>query len=391
MKTYILVFSMCLFGAINISSQTPNISWSKYFKKDSLHNDKTGDQNDIRSHYVVETSDKGFAITGHCCCAHCNGDLFIMKTDTNGAILWSQRYDDNNRDEVGNCIQQTADGGYIVAGGSQGNYDCHMLLVRTDLTGNELWRKTVGISGDFYYSGTAYSVRETVDSGFIIVGYTYPSDGSSDVYLLRLSSNGDSIWAKTIGGPENEWGHCVQQTRDNGFIICGVAHSSGATEEKIYLIRTGPSGDTLWTRTFGKPNMYSGGYYIEETADDGYVITGYTNDYQDMYLVRTDMNGNLLWSRTIGENDDSTEWGRVVKETADNGFLIGGLIGINRPSAYLVRTDSLGNVVWTKTCDNTHRSLVMGMDLTSDGGIAITTRVHEGATAESGFELIKLK
>ncbi|OGJ93741.1 MAG: hypothetical protein A2350_14005 [Candidatus Raymondbacteria bacterium RifOxyB12_full_50_8] len=385
MKTIPLACILCVLWAANGFSQAPDVLWTKYFSKDSLHNDKTGDQNGIRSHYIIETQDKGFAITGHCCCYHCTGDLFAMKTDSAGRIVWSQRFDDNDKDEVGNCIQQTADGGYIIGGVTEGS----LFIIRTDALGNETWRRIYSKSGTYF--GSIYSLRVTFDNGFIASGYSFPvGSGSSDAYLLRLDSNGDTLWTKTFGGSAHDWGRCVQQTQDSGFIICGATNACGAGQEDLYFIRTNASGNTLWTKQFGKPEVNSGGYYIAQMQDNGFAVVGHTNDYQDIYLLRTNANGDTLWTKTIGA-DSTTEWGRSLKLMPDGGFLIGGLIGVNRPSGYLVRTDASGNVAWTKVLDNGKRTLIMGMELTSDNGIVVTTRIHTGSTAEDGFDVIKLK
>jgi len=232
MKTIPLACILCVLWAANGFSQAPDVLWTKYFSKDSLHNDKTGDQNGIRSHYIIETQDKGFAITGHCCCYHCTGDLFAMKTDSAGRIVWSQRFDDNDKDEVGNCIQQTADGGYIIGGVTEGS----LFIIRTDALGNETWRRIYSKSGTYF--GSIYSLRVTFDNGFIASGYSFPvGSGSSDAYLLRLDSNGDTLWTKTFGGSAHDWGRCVQQTQDSGFIICGATNACGAGQEDLYFIR----------------------------------------------------------------------------------------------------------------------------------------------------------
>ena len=164
-----------------------------------------------------------------------------------------------------------------------------------------------------------YSVQETSDGGYILAGYTYSfGTGESDVYLIKLDSNGDTIWTKTYGGDSYDVGYSVQETSDGGYIIVGYTYSFGAGESDVYLIKTDSNGNVLWTKTFGGAS-YDMGYSVQETSDGGYIITGYTDSFgaggSDVYLIKTDSNGNIAWTRTYGGS--SSEAGYSVRETPD--------------------------------------------------------------------------
>lgn len=114
--------------------------------------------------------------------------------------------------------------------------------------GQITFQKTYGgIAG-----GVGYSVEQTTDGGYIIVGSSYSASGvAPDIFLVKTNSNGDSVWTKTYGGADIDEANCVHQTFDGGYIICGSTFSFGVGNSDVYLIRTDSVGDTLWTKTYG--------------------------------------------------------------------------------------------------------------------------------------------
>ena len=125
------------------------------------------------------------------------------------------------------------------------------------------------------YGGTdidrGWSVQQTTDGGYVIAGY----EGYEDVYLIKTNASGDSLWTRTYGGTSLDLGFAVQQTSDGGYIIAGYTASFGAGTRDVYLIKTDASGDTLWTRTYGGAHDDEG-QSVQQTDDGGYIIAGYT-------------------------------------------------------------------------------------------------------------------
>jgi ABC-type cobalt transport system substrate-binding protein len=128
------------------------------------------------------------------------------------------------------------------------------------------------------------------------------------IILLLLSVNiaQDTLWTKTFGGSNDDYGRSVQQTTDGGYVIGGYTSSYGNGSADVWLIKTDADGDTLWTQTYGGSNG-DAGYSVQQTTDGGYVIGGYTSSYGngsgDVWLIKTDSNGDSLWTKTFGGSD----------------------------------------------------------------------------------------
>jgi len=212
-----------------------------------------------------------------------------VKTNSNGDSLWVKTYG-GSADEHAYCVRQTADGGYVVVGTTRSfgvgtpTYD-NIWLVRTDSNGDTLWTRTYGGSS----GETAYSVQQTSDGGYIIAGSTYSfGAGQWDFYLVKTNSLGDMMWTRTYGGSSMEWAYSVQLTSDGGYVVAGSTTSFGAGSRDYYLVKTNSNGDTLWTRTYGG-SASDEAYAIQQTSDGGFILAGETASagLMDFYLVKT--------------------------------------------------------------------------------------------------------
>jgi len=248
---------------------------------------------------VQQTSDGGYILAGYTeSFGQGNGDMWLIKTDGNGGLQWSQTYGGPDR-EFANSVQQTTDGGYIIAGCtySYGAGAGDLWLVRTNGDGDALWTKTFGGPDGDGISGSA--VQRTSDGGFVAASGFTSVMGGRDVWLVRVDANGDTLWTRTFGGASYDWGHAVWQTSDGGFVVAGGTGSYGAGYRDIWIIRTGPGGDTVWTRTYGGTG-HEFGFGIEQTSDGGYITVGLTESYGsgngDLWLVKTDADGDTLAS-----------------------------------------------------------------------------------------------
>ncbi|MBU1650838.1 hypothetical protein KKA00_01345, partial [bacterium] len=165
--------------------------------------------------------------------------------------LWTQTFG-GSLDDCGRSVQQTTDGGYIIVGSTDSfgtGYNSDVYLIKTDGLGNERWSRTYGGDNSDY----GYCVQQITDGGYIITGMTQigGSYWGPDVYLVKADVLGNELWYRTFGGTDADWGYSVQQTFDGGYIIVGHTESFGAGNEDIYLIKTNYLGAEDWSHTFG--------------------------------------------------------------------------------------------------------------------------------------------
>jgi uncharacterized delta-60 repeat protein len=342
-------------------------------------------------HSVVQTSDGGYIVAGY------TGpnvppeyDVYLIRTDSNGDPLWTETYGGTG-DDRGYSVGQTSDGGYIVAG-SYGTGLSDVYLIRTDSDGDILWTETYG--GDGIDIGR--SVAVTSDGGYIVAGRTTSyGAGYNDVYLIRTNSSGDSLWAKTYGGDENDYGYSVAETSDGGYILAGETFSFGAGGGDVYLIRTNSSGDSLWAKIYGGDN-YDRGSSVAQTSDGGYIVAGRTISYgaggYDVYLIRTDSNGDIIWTKTYGGTDGDE--GHSVAQTSDGGYIVAGSTssyGAGFNDVYLIRTDSNGDILWTTTHGGTDYDDGNSVAQTFNGGYIATGYTKSYGAGNSDVYLIRLE
>ncbi len=150
--------------------------------------------------------------------------------------------------------------------------------------------------------------------------------GLEDVYVIKLDTNGNVEWTKTIGGSLDDWSHSIIQTTDGGYAIAGYTSSFGAGLDDVYVIKLNANGNIEWTKTIGGSGT-DYGFSIIQTTDGGYAIAGVTNSFGagngDVYVIKLSASGNVEWTKTIG--GDSTDFGHSIIQTTDSGYAIAGI------------------------------------------------------------------
>ena len=300
--------------------------------------------------------------------------------------LWSHTFGGIEWD-VCKSVHQTIDQGYIMAGYTRSftNGMNDFWLVKTDSSGNLLWSKNFG--GDT--SDECNSVQVTNDGGYILAGTTWSfGAGCGDFWLIKTDENGDTLWSRTYGRLYTEDCNSVQQTLDNGYIL------GGNTGADVLLVKTDSVGDTLWTKTFGgrRDDMCSA---VLQTMDGGYIIGGYTEsfgaEYSDFWLVKTDSVGDSLWSRTFG--GEHSDYCYDICETDDGGYLLGGTtysFGNNSQNSWLLRTDANGDSLWSKTMNGLDVDICFSVKQTVDEGFITGGYIQSYGSGGNDFWLIKI-
>lgn len=299
---------------------------------------------------ITVTFDSGFVVTGYIddSIEGSDTDLWIFKADKEGDSLWAKVYGGFSW-ESGHCIKQTSDSGYIVVGRTYSSDDATIWVLKLNSEGDTVWTHTYGEA----WGGTGHWIDNTSDGGYIITGSIPASIGGCDLYLLKIDQYGDIQWSKTYGGWSYEWGRCVEQTPDHCYIITGQTSSFGSGNYNLYLIKTDEYGDSIWTKTFGGME-FDAGYSLICSSDQNVVVTGATESYgfgsysyPDVWLMKVNKNGDTLWTKTFG--GFYFDAGNSVTQTRDSGYIIAGWtnsFGEGMDDVYLLKTDSEGNITW---------------------------------------------
>jgi hypothetical protein len=332
--------------------------WSKIFG---------GTTNGDYGFSVQQTTDGGYIICGETYSfGNGNSDVYLIKTDDNGLEQWNQLFGGASFDG-GYSVQQTTDGGYVITGYTEsfGSGAMNVYLIKTDSNGVEQWHKTFGDTGT---GNDGQCVQQTIDGGYIIAGYTnYDGSGVGDAYLIKTDSNGDLQWEKNFGDYGlSEIAYSVQQTTDNGFILLGYKEQQQMAPMDVYMIKTDDNGNEEWNQTFGS-NGNDHGFSVKQTTDGGYIATGFYSD-GDVYLIKTNNNGVEEWSKVFDDIMKETgSTGYSVQQTNDGGYIITGYKynSINGEGIYLIKTDNNGNITSTFNIptSNTNRQLENTVDI----------------------------
>jgi hypothetical protein len=346
-----------------IFAQPPAIEWSGTYG---------GDSNDL-ANSVCGTTDGGYIFVGYTKSFNADSnDVYVVKSDSLGNIQWHRLYGGDDYDEA-LSVQQTSDGGYIIAGAtcSFGVGLSDMYLVKINSQGDTLCTRTYGRT----YSDGARDVRQTRDGGYILAGSSTPVLGALiEMFLVKTDSMGDTLWTHTYGGSDNLSAYSVQQTFDGGYIVAGCNPLYGGIHD-IHLFKTDSLGHTLWARTYGgvgEDDVRS----LQQTADGGYILVGWTESFgagmDDVYVIKTDSLGETSWTCTFGGSD--YDWASDVQQTADEGYIIScntSSYGTGESDLYLIRIDSAGDTLWTLVYGGPNYDMVTSVDLTNDGGYIV--------------------
>ncbi len=326
---------------------------------------------------VEQTTDGGFIIAGTAVpTTLTNADYYVVKTNASGDTLWTKTFGGPDNDYA-QSVKQTSDGGYIIGGytygSSFGSLDAS--LIKLDSSGNVTWSKNIGSS----FMEQCKEVQQTSDGGYIIYG---SSDQASlvilNMYLVKTDSMGNVAWAKNYGGGGTDWAATGAQTSDGGYILAGRAHSFTGGAISMYVVKTDSTGDTLWTKNYSDPfDRYI--WSIAQTSDRGYIIGGNKScngtSYECVSLIKTDTIGNIEWAKSYETGLNSH--GNSVQQTSDGGYAIAGMTS---GSAYLVKTNSTGDTLWTRVFGNAPgQTECFSMKQTDEGGYILTGQRSNGS------------
>jgi hypothetical protein len=345
-----------------------------------------------------------------------NTDFWLVKTDASGNATWSRTYGGPGEDQLYGG-KQTTDGGFILAGYtySYGAGGRDFWVVKTDAIGISQWSRTFG--GPLN-EGAAAGVVQTTDGGYMVAGLVQSlGEPNGDFWLIKTNALGNLVWSHAYGGPRPDKPYCVRQTMDGGYIVTGyTTRSNGITD--AWLLKTAANGDSLWSVIYGSPSAPEVGLSVVQTYDGGFAVAGGAQwnggpAVGDAWMFRTDDEGNLLWSRTFGGS--AYDMAYELQRTTDGGYVLAGCtnsFGAGSYDAWLIKTGPdpvydaapehlvilpMGanvNLYWTAVpCPGVHYNVYC--DSTADGtftqllGTTTDTSFVDDATAFKRFYVVR--
>ncbi len=397
-----IVFFLCtaMLGTV-LMAQTPVIQWQETYGGSSLDNEGR----------IVPTNDGGYIMVSYA--ASSDGDVsgnnglydfWVVKVDYTGNIEWQQSLGGSLND-YGYGVIQTTDGGYAVVGQSNSNDGdvsgnnggADVWVVKLNATGGIIWQNSYGGS----LNENATGIVQTSDGGYVVVGFTTSNDGdvsgnngSSDVWVIKLTASGNLQWQNALGGTNDEFGSQIRQTADGGYVAIGSTYSGNGDvsgnngDADVWVVKLDAFGNFQWQNAFGG-TVSDQGRDIIQTVDGRYAISGivFSNDGDvsgsngngDAWLAKLDATGNLLWQSAFGGTLLDDVW--QITQTQDGGFAVAAytyssdvdVIGVNQGSAdaWLVKLNSTGAIQWQKLVGGSGDDRFFSIVETNDGSFAL--------------------
>ncbi|MFT4525102.1 MAG: hypothetical protein ACI9FU_001909 [Granulosicoccus sp.] len=327
-----------------------------------------------------------------------NAQAFLFRVDSLGGWKWMKYYGTDQVDN-GQNLALMDNGDLGICGYSDGNRpnDYDIFLIRTNNNGDELWMKFYG--GDSW--DIANQVKKTSDDGFIVAGKTFSfGNGGSDAYLIRTDSDGDTLWTRTFGGPDDDEFHSVVPTMDGGFVAIGYTETNTYGMKDAYLVKVDQNGNHLWDKHFGgfRDDI---GHSIDETAIGDLIWTGEdhsdpgSNGNSDMAVYRLTADGDSIHSsvQTNYGGGMFDEIPYVIHPTTDNGYITAGFtqgFWVDMNDFMLMRTNDNCQFSWAKiySCIAFTEEVVGDMIVAADGGFLVANSTTHG-NGPSNIQLVK--
>lgn len=301
----------------------------------------------------------------------CDGRFFLISLDEAGKVRWEKTYNG-----VGFNLARAVDGGFAITGSKDGD----LLLLKTDDQGEVQWEKTFGREDDEF----GYCVEATRDGGFIVTGFTILPDTEYDLYVVKTDATGELEWEKLFSGKNCEYGIAVRQLADNSYIVVGEMSVESNCDD-LYLLKLDNAGYTEWEQT---ALLGTSVKYAEITEDGGFIVAG------DESLLKFDASGNKQWHKKYNGN---LMFERVWTLPGD-GFIVAGTTCQEETSDeltrcydykyYFMQINQAGEIIWKNKIKKLHDGPGSNFMLTNDSHCVV---LDYNVINNNRFDLLKVK
>jgi len=383
MKNVLGLFFLIIICIITAQNAHSNQYWAKSF----------GGYGQDHAFCIQQTTDEGYIIAGYTDSFGSGGfDIWILKLDTYGNVTWEKTYGRIYNDYA-RSIQQTSDGGYIVAGYTSSsiseNFD--LLVLKLDSSGNLLWHKVYGGTG----SDTARYIQQTTDGGYILGAYSNSfGDKTTSLWILKLNQDGTVFWEKTYSASSSDILRAIQQTSDEGYIVAGKTQVSPDNNTDAWVLKLDSTGNVSWQKTYGGSSS-EGATSIQQTSEGGYILAGWTNSFalpsSDMWILKLDSEGDIAWQKTYW--GDGEDYPVSIRQTSDEGFVIGGWTTSfysEGRNCWIVKIDNSGTLSWHSLFGGNLLDEAHFAQETSDGSYIVAGDTVISGTGNTDYWILKV-
>jgi len=349
-----------------------------------------GSGSDI-AYSLQQTADGGFIVTGETSSfGVANSDIWLLKLDASGSLQWQKTYG-GTLYERARSLQQISDGGFVLAGETSSfGINTDLWILKLDSSGNVIWQNTYGSTG----VDKAYAIQQTSNGGFIVAGETSSfSAAGSDFWVLKINSDGSVDWQKRYGGNGDDVARAIQRTSDDGFIVAGESTSLGTSDKDIWILKLDSTGGIEWQKSFGEDASEDSAYSVQQTADGGFIVAGetITTGLGDAWILKLDASGGIQWQKTFGEvNSDSAN---SIQETWDGGFIVAGgsySFSTHFGDIWILKLNSSGEIVWQKIYGGNYGNSAYFIRQISGGYIVAGVTSAFGVVNSDDFWVLKI-
>ena len=275
-----------------------------------------------------------------------------------------------------NSIVKTFDNTFIIAG----EEDNVALVFKIDSTGSILWGKNFGSHSNESFN----SIITTRDSCYVIAGKIFNTvDSTSDIFCVKINSNGDTIWTKEIDMGNDDYALSVQQTFDNGFILAGNSDQYSTAQYRPAVVKLDANGNLMWGNTYSIPNFNIYANSVKQIPDSGYVVIGYLDSLptydRRTFLIKLNTAGNISWTKKQMAPSNYSSGLDVI--TTTDGLIC--YLGTDNNYCTIMKTDFSGNVIWSKKYN-------VNISFLGNSGLKLQNISNNEYIFNSGFALTKI-
>ncbi len=352
-----------------------------------------GDDRD-EAHDVIALKEGGFLVAGESKSYSIGRrDMLIARFDKDGKLLYRSSFG-NKKNEVANAVTKTSDDAFMAVGytTSYSKYgDKDLYVVKFSKDGKSIWKRHFGGERD----DVGYDIVGVGGGKALIVGYTESyGKGYKDIYLLYIDKNGKEIWSKAIGGKDDETGYSIALAKD-GFYIAGTTRSKGAGGFDFYLLRFDSKAHLRYSKVYGgiEDDIFTSAVV---TKDGGCVVAGKTKSFGskhfDIDVIKYDAKGRMLWHKLFGFK--SQEWANDIVELNDGNLVVVGTtksIGHGNYDFYILELEPNGSLKWSKTYGGSDKDFATAVAKLKDKSIIVAGSTLSFGKGDYDFMLINLQ